>query len=125
MKRVLAIWLLVVYAFGATDLHQVFKLPLLIIHYHKHQQGDPALTISGFLNIHYLQPQKADKDYREDMQLPFKAPKDYCMSAATVMSDPAVFLSVPLYEKYLNIFFPLKEMMSSLMVIHSIFQPPQ
>ena len=55
-----------------TALNEVLKLPVLIVHYHEHQQLNKDITIMEFLCIHYWGKDVHDKDYERDMQLPYK-----------------------------------------------------
>jgi len=69
MKRTVSIVLICIYAFSFTELHQLFKLPVLIQHFNEHQKVNGDLTFFQFLTLHYTTPQ--DHDAR-DMELPFK-----------------------------------------------------
>lgn len=74
IKKILVIILGVLILNGATELHQLLKLPLLIQHYMHHQSEDPSLSFLAFLKIHYTDTQHPnDNDDREDNELPFKS----------------------------------------------------
>lgn len=120
----IAILLFTVYIFGATDLHQVLRLPLLVSHYQKHRHELPSLSISQFLKIHYIDAQPFDKDYTDDMRLPFKAPKDHCISVVTILTGP-VLLHLPSTEKIVNTYTVVEEDIPPYVIIRSIFQPPR
>ena len=70
MKNAVTIFLLVLMVSIQTPLGQVFKLPLLVEHYLKHQKqnGD---SLINFLENHY-ESNHRDADFPEDEQLPFK-----------------------------------------------------
>jgi hypothetical protein len=53
-----------------TPFGQVFKLPLLIEHFHKHQKQE-GLSLLQFLKDHYSHGHH-DSDWPEDQELPFK-----------------------------------------------------
>lgn len=58
-----------------TALNQLLKLPVLVAHYHEHQQWEAHISIFEFLRIHYWEDQKVDKYHDEDrdQQLPYKS----------------------------------------------------
>lgn len=74
MKRIVAIGLLAVFTLSSTELQQLMKLPYIFKHYAEHHKVDSALSFIGFLDMHYLHGSPKDKDYDEDMKLPFKTP---------------------------------------------------
>ena len=69
MKRTVSIVLICIYAFSFTELHQLFKLPVLIQHFNEHQKLNGDLTFFQFLTLHYTTPQNHDE---HDAELPFK-----------------------------------------------------
>jgi hypothetical protein len=70
VKQAATIFLLVLIASIQTPFGQLFKLPLLIEHYIKHQKQD-GVSLLDFLEDHYASNHK-DADSSEDEQLPFK-----------------------------------------------------
>jgi hypothetical protein len=81
--------LLVIYLFGATDGHQLLKLPFLVSHFVKHKRENFNITIAAFLKMHYVDPQPMDADYAQDMQLPFKTISNIpCRTIPTIVSMP-------------------------------------
>lgn len=124
MRKGIAILVLVVYALGATDVHQVLKIPLLVLHYQAHKRNNPSLSFGEFLKVHYIDPQPFDSDYMQDMRLPFKAPEDYCIAAPTILPAP-VMLSVPREKRLENNHSVIEEDMPALYMAKSIFQPPR
>lgn len=73
MKGTIVILLTSLYLLGATEAYQLLKVPYLFEHYKTHQQFDKGLSFSKFIDMHYFQNQTYDKDYQQDMQLPFKS----------------------------------------------------
>lgn len=61
------------YLLGATEAYQLLKLPYLFEHYKTHQQYANNLSFSKFIDMHYFTTQTYDRDYQQDMQLPFKS----------------------------------------------------
>jgi hypothetical protein len=74
MRLTVCIILSSIYFNSATELHELFKLPILITHFRHHQQEDKSLTLVDFLKIHYLESHPMDNDDTEDSRLPFKFP---------------------------------------------------
>ena len=82
MKIATAIFLLVLMVSIQTPVGQLFKLPLLIEHFIKHQKQDGVSFIS-FLDDHYSSNHN-DADLPEDEQLPFKNITFYSVGYAIV-----------------------------------------
>ena len=64
--------LLVLLAADTTELHQLFKRPVLFQHYAEHKQLDDSVSFTEFLSMHYWGNDLNDNDNDRDMQLPFK-----------------------------------------------------
>lgn len=74
VKKVLVLLLGVLILNGATELHQLLKLPFLVQHYRHHRNEDSRLSFIAFLKIHYTEKHHPnDNDDREDNELPFKS----------------------------------------------------
>ena len=50
----------------------MLKLPIVFEHFAEHKKEDKSIGLLEFLDIHYMQGIKKDKDYEKDMELPFK-----------------------------------------------------
>ncbi|MGZ5190236.1 MAG: hypothetical protein ACXWCZ_04405 [Flavisolibacter sp.] len=70
MRSAVAIFLLVLVVSVQTPVGQLFKLPLLIEHFIKHQNQN-GISLIDFLEVHYTTGHN-DADLPEDEQLPFK-----------------------------------------------------
>jgi|SRR5688572_28173545 len=70
MRTTIAIFLLVLVVSVQTPVGQLFKLPLLVEHFIKHQKQNHNSLI-GFLEDHYTNGHN-DSDLPEDENLPFK-----------------------------------------------------
>lgn len=71
MQRIITACLLVLYISTATEIVQLAKLPMLILHYIEHaEQGNCSLW--EFFYEHYIQGDVYDSDRDRDLQLPFK-----------------------------------------------------
>ncbi|MBN8673565.1 MAG: hypothetical protein J0L56_05500 [Chitinophagales bacterium] len=74
MRRYLLIISSVLFLNCTSELHQLFRIPLLFRHFRDHQAEDPSISFSGFLKLHYTGHHPQDNDDEEDNQLPFKYP---------------------------------------------------
>ena len=73
MRSILFIFLGSIFLNCATELHQLFKLPFLLAHYHHHRGEDKSLTLYAFFKLHYSGDHPTDNDDTEDTELPFKS----------------------------------------------------
>ena len=64
--------MIVTYLASFCEMRQVAKLPNLIEHYISHKIENHDISVFAFLKMHYLDQQTMDKDYDQDMKLPFK-----------------------------------------------------
>jgi len=94
MRKVISIFFLLIFLVFVTEAGQLFRLPLLVQHYLKHQQSERGLSFAGFLKTHYLQDHKDDGDKKQDRQLPFKSlnPENSCTS---FLQPDASFIQTP------------------------------
>lgn len=60
------------YLTTSTELHELFKIPLLFYHFQEHQAKNKELTIFSFLHEHYSGEIPTDTDWQKDSKLPFK-----------------------------------------------------
>ena len=73
LKRIIAIFLLGIYLLSATEAHQLLRVPYIFQHFAAHRQEDKNITFLQFLDMHYMHGSPKDKDYNDDMKLPFKS----------------------------------------------------
>ncbi|HTH58461.1 MAG TPA: hypothetical protein VL728_20585 [Cyclobacteriaceae bacterium] len=90
MKRFLAISLLVLYINSNTEMHEVFRLPLLVEHFTEHKKLVGEISFWEFLVMHYNTNVSHDSD---DNKLPFKDPAH---------SFTAPTLAIPIHKIVLN-----------------------
>jgi len=72
LRKVSLFILSAVFAFSATELHQLVRLPQLAEHFREHKRENPSLSLFGFLQLHYTVDHPLDNDEDDDNQLPFK-----------------------------------------------------
>lgn len=71
-KRGILFVLLVILTVNSLSLQQLFKVPVLIVHFFEHQERNESITFLEFLSMHYWGNDIDDNDQDRDMQLPFK-----------------------------------------------------
>lgn len=126
MKKCVAILLLSLYVFGATDAYQLLKFPLFIQHYIVHKQQNPSLSIAGFLQIHYNDGLLVvDDDFEQDMQLPFKTSQVSFGQSNNIIIPSVTPINFFSAETYREDFFNYKQQLHCLLNKNSIFQPPK
>ncbi|SFH88881.1 hypothetical protein SAMN05443292_0635 [Halpernia frigidisoli] len=64
--------MLFTYLTSFCEVRQIAKIPILVEHYVKHKMAKHNMSIYAFFKMHYLDKQVKDKDYNEDLSLPFK-----------------------------------------------------
>ncbi|WP_147277190.1 hypothetical protein [Runella aurantiaca] len=65
--------MLIIYLFSATELNQLLKLPVLVMHFQEHQQKNSSISFFQFLHNHYAINHADDGDAERDSQLPFQS----------------------------------------------------
>ncbi|WP_295801678.1 hypothetical protein [Mucilaginibacter sp.] len=126
MKKFTAILLLTVYLFSTTELHQLLKLPVVFEHFAEHQQKNKNISFLQFLDMHYMHGSPKDKDYGDDMKLPFKT-ADNCVSMASPVVIPCLLnvfeshiVNIPVKEMHI----PKDELIPS-SYLSRVWQPPK
>lgn len=103
-----------------TPIGQLFKIPLLIEHFRKHQRQD-GVSLSDFLKDHYTKEHN-DADWPEDEQLPFKTMTCYSIGYAIVPEAVRPSAMTALYAErnisYFELFVPQHH-------LSGIFHPPR
>ena len=120
MKAAATIFFLVLTVSIQTPVGQLFKLPLLIEHFIKHQNQN-RVSLLDFLDDHYLSNHN-DADLPEDEQLPFKNITFSTIGYAIVpgLSKGNVIARLPVAKKitYSETYAPQQH-------LASIFHPPR
>ena len=125
MNKYAAIFLVFVYLISATEFSQLLRIPLLLKHFTEHKMELSELSVSGFLSMHYFNGNPHDKDFEQDMQLPFKS-HNSCINFLSI-SEPT-----PKMELIILWFFPQKDKSNfppiyfySTQYFSSVWQPPK
>lgn len=85
MRKIASVIIISVFIVSHTEVHQLFKLPVLFQHFWEHKAENPSITFIEFLKLHYNQI-VVDDDYQRDQQLPFRNAAD-CALVFSVISD--------------------------------------
>jgi hypothetical protein len=126
LKKYISILFLSLYLFSTTEAIELLKLPVIFQHFAAHKLEDKNITFFAFLDMHYMHGSPKDKDYDEDMKLPFKTSYD-CISAVSLAIVPQIInLSftkpVTIIEK--KNYIILNQCISSA-YLANIWQPPR
>ncbi|WDF54249.1 hypothetical protein [Mucilaginibacter sp. KACC 22063] len=126
MKKLTAILLLTVFLFSTTELHQLLKLPMVFEHFAEHRKENKSISFLQFLDMHYMHGSPRDKDYSEDMKLPFKT-ADNCMAAISPVVVPQVLpaLTFPVIYSAETKLEPLNSGFNYSVYLSGIWQPPK
>jgi len=121
LRKLLTISLLTLYLNSYTEVHELFRLPILLEHFSEHKQLVSDLTFWDFLVMHY----KTDVNHDStDDQLPFKVPGHSFTALSIALPAQKINLSETPLTVAIKHLFDYKESYfgSSL---DSIFQPPR
>lgn len=126
VKQILAVSLLFIHLFTATELYQLLKFPLLLQHFSEHKQQESDLSFWSFLKVHYADNIVADEDHDQDMKLPFKS-DDGCIntSITAVIACPLSEMILKPFTNPTKIFFSYSESFLPSSFLSNIWQPPK
>ena len=120
MRKVLAIWLLLIFSITQTELGQLLKIPSLVEHFHTHRQQNSTLSFIDFLKDHYTKSHQ-DKDQSEDRKLPFQSSQFQSSSIAIV---PFTIILSTLVKSIINKFYLFNDQYVLPQLYYPIFHPP-
>jgi hypothetical protein len=110
-----------VYLVASTELHQVFKMPLLFQHYTEHKVQVTEMTFLEFLVMHY----KTDVPHDDqDMKLPFKDCHHSATSSVTAIPVQKISIQAPSTSR-LEKFPDINQNPFHSSFLDEIFQPPR
>ncbi|MFC6267918.1 hypothetical protein [Frigoriflavimonas asaccharolytica] len=114
------------YLTSFSELRQLVKLPNLIEHYIQHKNANVNLSAYDFFKMHYLDEQKKDKDYNQDMQLPFKKHDFSSISIALNIPPEKQYYQIQLHSIYVDDSsnFPYSEKFYP-SIFQTIWEPPK
>jgi hypothetical protein len=120
MRTAATIFFLVLLVSIQTPVLEIFKLPILIEHYKKHQKQD-GVSLFSFLQDHYSSHHQ-DADLPEDEQLPFKNITFYAIGSVIIpgVIKTDVLVRLPSDKKV-----AFSNTYASQQFLGSIFHPPK
>ena len=129
LKKTVTIFFLAAYLLSATEVHQLFKLPVMFEHYKEHRQLNTDLGFITYVYTHYMNDNLMDGDANDDdrdMELPFKA-SGACVTSAPVfiMQDIPAELDVPQEYAISNDYVNENDFLLPTGFLSTIFQPPK
>ncbi len=128
MKKYVSIFLLTIFLFSATEVHQFLKLPSLVEHFSEHKLQNTDISFFDFLYLHYMIANVYDADYDKDMKLPFKTCDHIGFTSPILLHAKQLFIS-----NYVQLLIPT-ELASKIFeqpnfisstYLSSIWQPPK
>ncbi len=125
VRKLVAISLVFVYLFGATEASQLLKLPVLVQHYYEHKAGNASVTLVQFLHMHYMGQDDNDNDDLRDMQLPFKTTNDCCMIVFNNLPPQKIQINEVVVYDVQQEFTLLNDATPFSVSVEDIFQPPR
>lgn len=125
MKKSIILLLLAVYLLSATELHQLLRLPVLVVHFFEHKQEQPDLLLWQYIKIHYAAEVVVDADFERDMQLPFKSVLHGGTSTVAAIVAPVYpFVALP-FNQHRETFIERPVHFTSAAHLSAIWNPPK
>ncbi|NUM30997.1 MAG: hypothetical protein HUU47_01585 [Bacteroidetes bacterium] len=126
MKKVLAILLIFSFLSANTELHQLYKLPVLIHHFFEHKNQNHNESLSSFLLEHYTsdKPSHCNNANKDHKNLPFKTHDCETVHSTTFLNTQSTlsFCAILLCSK---ITFQNKMKFVQSAFLSNIWQPPK
>jgi hypothetical protein len=114
------------YLLTATELNELFKLPILVEHFMEHNEGKKQISFWGFLCMHYLNTTFKYADNEDDMKLPFKSQSNFeltnSINSICFEFNLNVNHLIPFVE---NNYIISTEKFNIISTVNSIWQPPK
>jgi hypothetical protein len=96
VARAFSYVVITIFFFSTTGLGQLFKLPVLVMHYMEHRERDNSIGMIEFLSMHYWGQDINDNDDDRDMQLPFRNVDQNAATLVILMPQYSLSISRPL-----------------------------
>lgn len=126
VRKIASIIIIAVFITSHTEVHQLFKLPVLFQHFWEHKAENPSITFIEFLRLHYDKI-VIDDDYQRDQQLPFRDVADCALVFSVISEEPPQSIKL---EQQISMLSPVKlyakdNSAYSHNFYSRIFQPPR
>jgi hypothetical protein len=121
--KALTLFVLTCFMMVHTELHELFTVPALVVHYINHKKENPKENILNFLSEHYST--ESDHSHSEEhKKLPFKHAKIVNGTLLTVIQSFNLVFMYHITRKML-VFIIHKADLPDLMLSKGIWQPPK
>ncbi len=85
-----------------TELHELLKVPALIIHYFEHSKAESDLSFAEYMHNHYCsEHHQCNHESAKEHELPFQCCDFTHLTIVCVMSLPEKF-SFPVFESHIE-----------------------
>lgn len=125
-RHITIVLLIGLYALAYTPVVEFFKVPVLLAHYHEHQQENADISLLDFLFLHYFSGHERSMDIDKHQQLPFKTGEctTACLSVPAVPFTDRIIPETPAIVSVSNFFGEHTDDFSSSYLSY-IWQPPR
>lgn len=124
VKPRITLFFMVLLVLTQTELHQVLKLPVFIVHFQEHRALNKDISLLDFFIDHYVDQIILDNDDQRDSQLPFKT--THCVNTTIVALSEPVQLDLRPREASIEREFNIHRAdFPRAGALHNIFQPPR
>lgn len=125
MRKATALFMLAVFLFSNTELHELGKVRAFIGHFREHRAADPEISVLGFIQLHYFNGGVRDEDYDRDMQLPFKAIDCTVSGAVFTLPQHIPWTPQPPVQTGRHVLLPITPQYTPSAHLSTIWQPPK
>lgn len=114
---------MVIHLCSVTELHELFKIPVLIEHFSEHKCKDKSLSFSDFIYSHYTNDVP---EHDTDTKLPFKSHVDIVQPSALIASNVIEIEQITSFLTLTHeVNLPKSTFFISTSHLSSIWQPPK
>lgn len=125
MRQQAAILFLILHFFTATELHQLVRMPVLLIHFSEHKINKSSLNFFEFLTLHYGGVVNTDYPKNSHDQLPFQGNCEISLHALWVTLPTIQEITTTHTTIYQSDKTVLPSFLLSSNVGSTIWQPPK
>jgi hypothetical protein len=93
MRRVKAIFLILLLLNSYIDLYEFSKMHNLFLHYLEHN-SKTQISLLDYIMLHYFSGNEIDEDFKKDQQLPFKSDQTCVQANSIQIYFQEIYLSI-------------------------------
>jgi hypothetical protein len=125
MRKTAAILFLVLHFFTAMELHQLVRIPALLVHFEEHKVDEASLNFLEYLSSHYGRAIDADHSKDKHSQLPFQGTCELSLHMLWISlpSNVEIFSIPTAVDQFTSSVLPVTFLPSNKST--SIWQPPK